>query len=396
MGQVIAVVSGKGGTGKTSFTALVGSALAEMGHRTLCLDCDVGLRNLDLALGMSDSALMDFTDVIAGRATLEQAAVRHPYGCRLYLLTAPIGLHEDIRTSEMKRLLDEVRSRFDYCLIDSGAGLGDAFRLATCAADRAVVDPREIQRRMATIHIDVDPAEIGKNMEAAIPLVGDVKVILRQILDRGVPVTDSTAWLDQLKDYRKAELNRVFPRREGSVFPGTLLRKLGAKLDDDAVVSVDVGQNQIFTCKYLPQKHGRLLTSGGLGTMGYALPAGIGAKIAAPERQNIVVCGDGSFQMAMNELAAIKAADLDVKIVLFQNNTLGLVHQIQKAAPYHGPFGVALDGSPDFSAVAGAYGIPSLTVDDEDKVDEVLDQFLAARGCCLLIVKVHPDVGTND
>ena len=268
--------------------------------------------------------------------------------------------------------------------------------VGTRAADRAMVDPKEIQRRMATIHIDVDPAEIGKNMEAAIPLVGDVKVILRQILDRGVPVTDSTAWLDQLKDYRKAELNRVFPRREGSVFPGTLLRKLGAKLDDDAVVSVDVGQNQIFTCKYLPQKHGRLLTSGGLGTMGYALPAGIGAKVAAPKRQNIVVCGDGSFQMAMNELSAIRAADLDVKIVLFQNNTLGLVHQIQKSAPYHGPFGVALDGSPDFSAVAGAYGIPSLTVDDEDKVDEVLDQFLATRGCCLLIVKVHPDVGTND
>ena len=155
MGQVIAVVSGKGGTGKTSFTALVGSALAEMGHRTLCLDCDVGLRNLDLALGMSDSALMDFTDVIAGRATLEQAAVRHPYGCRLYLLTAPIGLHEDIRTSEMKGLLDEVRSRFDYCLIDSGAGLGDAFRLATCAADRAVVvattDPTSLRDAQRTV-----------------------------------------------------------------------------------------------------------------------------------------------------------------------------------------------------------------------------------------------------
>ena len=110
MGQVIAVVSGKGGTGKTSFTALVGSALAEMGHRALCLDCDVGLRNLDLALGMSDSALMDFTDVILSRATLEQAAVRHPRCDRLYLLTAPVGLHEDIRTSEMKGLLDEVRS----------------------------------------------------------------------------------------------------------------------------------------------------------------------------------------------------------------------------------------------------------------------------------------------
>ena len=125
--------------------------------------------------------------------------------------------------------------------------------VGTRAADRAVVDPREIQRRMATIHIDVDPAEIGKNMQAAIPLVGNVKVILRQILDRGAPVTNSAAWLEQLTDFRRAELNRRFPHREGYVFPGTVLRKLGARLDDDAVVCVDVGQNQIFTCKYLPQ-----------------------------------------------------------------------------------------------------------------------------------------------
>ena len=268
--------------------------------------------------------------------------------------------------------------------------------VGTRAADRAMVDPKEIQRRMATIHIDVDPAEIGKNMQAAIPLVGDVKVILRQILDLNPGETDSAEWRECLKDYRRAELNRVFPRREGSVFPGTALRRLGALLDDDAVVSVDVGQNQLFTCKYLPQKNGRLLTSGGLGTMGYALPAGIGAKIAAPERQNIVICGDGSFQMAMNELAAIRAADLDIKIVLFQNNTLGLVYQIQKSAPYHGPFGVALDGSPDFQGIAAAYQIPTLTVDDEDGLDGTLAQFLETKGCCLLIIKVHPDVGTND
>ena len=268
--------------------------------------------------------------------------------------------------------------------------------VGTRAADRAVLDPREIQRRMATIHIDVDPAEIGKNMQAAIPLVGDVKVILRQILDRGPAVTDSADWLERLRDYRKAELGRVFPRREGYVFPGTVLRRLGAKLDDDAVVCADVGQNQIFTCKYLPQKNGRLLTSGGLGTMGYALPAAVGAKVARPERQTVVVCGDGSFQMAMNELAAVRAADMDLKIVLFRNQTLGLVYQIQNAAPYHGPFGVALDGSPDFAAIAAAYGIPSLTLNDEDKLDETLDQFLGSKGCCLLICEVHPDVGTND
>ena len=234
--------------------------------------------------------------------------------------------------------------------------------VGTRAADRAMVDPGEIQRRMATIHIDVDPAEIGKNMQAAIPLVGNVKVILRQILDRDVAATDSAAWLEKLRDYRKAELNRVFPRRAGSVFPGTVLRRLGARLDDDAVICVDVGQNQIFACKYIPQKHGRLLTSGGLGTMGYALPAAVGAKVAGPDRQTLVVCGDGSFQMAMNELAAIRAADMDIKIVLFRNHTLGLVHQIQSSAPYHGPFGVALDGSPDFETIAAAYRVPCIQV----------------------------------
>ena len=226
--------------------------------------------------------------------------------------------------------------------------------------------------------------------------MGNVKVILRQILDRDVAATDSAAWLEKLRDYRKAELNRVFPRRAGSVFPGTVLRRLGARLDDDAVICVDVGQNQIFACKYIPQKHGRLLTSGGLGTMGYALPAAVGAKVAGPDRQTLVVCGDGSFQMAMNELAAIRAADMDIKIVLFRNHTLGLVHQIQSSAPYHGPFGVALDGSPDFETIAAAYRVPCIQVGDEDHLDEALDRFLGTQGSCLLICEVHPDVGTND
>ena len=268
--------------------------------------------------------------------------------------------------------------------------------VGTRAADRAMVNPKDIQRRMATIHIDVDPAEIGKNMQAAVPLVGDVKVILQQILERQAPVTDSAAWLEQLKDYRKAELSRRFPRREGFVFPGTVLRKLGAQLDEDAIVCADVGQNQIFTCKYLPQKQGRFLTSGGLGTMGYSLPAGIGAKVADPDRQTIVICGDGSFQMAMNELSAIVCTNMDIKIVLFRNNVLGLVNQIQNTAPYHGSFGVSLDGSPDFQTIASAYGIPSLVVNDEDKLDETIAQFLSTKGSCLLICEVHPDVSTTD
>lgn len=264
------------------------------------------------------------------------------------------------------------------------------------AADRTILSPSEIQRRMATIHIDVDPAEIGKNMDAAIPLVGDVKVILRQLLELDAPAPDSEDWRRQLKEYRQAELTRTFPRREGSVFPGTVLRELGRQLGDDAAVCVDVGQNQIFTCKYLPQKKGRLLTSGGLGTMGYAVPAAIGVKIAQPERQVVAICGDGSFQMSMNELAAVRCTGMDLKILVFQNHTLGLVHQIQKTPPYHGPVGVDLEGSPDFTVIASAYGIPSLVLDDEDRISETLERFLGTKGSCILICEVHPDVGTND
>ncbi len=264
------------------------------------------------------------------------------------------------------------------------------------AADRAIINPMEIQRRMPLIHIDVDPAEIGKNMQAQIPLVGNVKVILRQMLDRNPPETDSAEWRSFLRDYRQAELGRRFPRRDGYVFPGTVLRSLGRKLDDNAIICADVGQNQIFTCKYLPQKNGRFLTSGGLGTMGYSIPAAIGAKVAAPERQTVAICGDGSFQMSMNELAAIRAAAMDIKIVLFRNHTLGLVNQIQRSNPYHGPFGVDLEGSPDFAIIASAYGVPSMVADDEDRLDEVLDRFLATPGCCLLICEVHPDVKTTD
>ena len=159
MGQIIAVVSGKGGTGKTSFTALTGTALAQMGHRTLVMDCDVGLRDLDLALGLTDRALMDFSDVVAGRATLEEAAVQHHRLSNLYLLTAPLTTETAVSTESMSRLMDEVRGQFDFCLLDAGAGLGNSFRLATANVDRIIVvsttEPsclRDAQRTVMELH----------------------------------------------------------------------------------------------------------------------------------------------------------------------------------------------------------------------------------------------------
>ncbi len=267
--------------------------------------------------------------------------------------------------------------------------------IGTRVADRAIVSPDEIQKRMANIHIDVDPAEIGKNMQSTLPLVGNAKVILQQLMERGARA-ECGAWREMLQELRRTNLGRGYPTKDGYVFPGRLLRLLGERLKEDAAVCVDVGQNQIWACKHLRLNGARFLTSGGLGTMGYAIPCAVGVKTAQRSRQVVAVCGDGSFQMSMNELAAVKAGGFDLKIVLFRNGVLGLVNQIQGKEPYHGPFGVRLEGDPDFTAIASAYGVPSMTLRDEAKVEETLDRFLAKEGPCLLIAEVSPEWKTTD
>ncbi len=140
MSTAIAITSGKGGTGKTSLTGGVASCLAALGRRVLCVDMDVGLRNLDLTLGMSDRTLMDFTDVLSGRTTLEKAAMPHPVIQGLYLLTAPLTMPRDVITEEaLRAFLEEAKQHYDYILMDAPAGLGGGFRMSVCGADRAIV-----------------------------------------------------------------------------------------------------------------------------------------------------------------------------------------------------------------------------------------------------------------
>ena len=140
MSTAIAITSGKGGTGKTSLTGGVASCLAALGRRVLCVDLDVGLRNLDSTLGMSDRTLMDFTDVLSGRTTLEKAAMPHPIIQGLYLLTAPLTMPRDIITEEaMRAFLEGAKKQYDYILMDAPAGLGTGFRMSVCGADRAIV-----------------------------------------------------------------------------------------------------------------------------------------------------------------------------------------------------------------------------------------------------------------
>jgi septum site-determining protein MinD len=140
MGKSIVITSGKGGTGKTSLTGGIGSCLAAMGRRVLCIDGDIGLRNLDLTLGMTDQVLMDFTDVIEGRCTLEEAAVAHQKIKNLHLLTAPVLVPvESVPSEGMKKLIRQAKECYDYVFIDAPAGIGSGFRLATCGADRAII-----------------------------------------------------------------------------------------------------------------------------------------------------------------------------------------------------------------------------------------------------------------
>ena len=139
MSTAVVVTSGKGGTGKTSLTGGVSSCLAALGRRVLCIDMDIGLRNLDISLGLTDRALMDFTDVLEGRCSLKRAAVPHPVIHNLYLHTAPLTLPPSISEERMKAFLRMAREQYDYILMDPPAGMGEGFRLAVCGADRAIV-----------------------------------------------------------------------------------------------------------------------------------------------------------------------------------------------------------------------------------------------------------------
>lgn len=139
MGKVIAITSGKGGTGKTSFTAAVSVALSQRRKRVLCIDMDVGLKNLDLSLGMSDRVMMDFSDVVFDRCQLSDAVSKHPLCSELYLLTAPLYHHDQLTPESVVPMVESASRLFDYVLIDAPAGVGKGFRMATIAAQQSIV-----------------------------------------------------------------------------------------------------------------------------------------------------------------------------------------------------------------------------------------------------------------
>ncbi len=258
--------------------------------------------------------------------------------------------------------------------------------------DRAVSSPKFLAKTTKIIHIDVDPAEIGKNIPAHIPLVGDCKHILKELTEK-LGSAERADWLAELSEVKNAVPEE--DETEGYVNPKMFIRKLSAKLPDDTICVADVGQNQIWTCNNFRFKRGRFLTSGGMGTMGYSIPAAVGAKFASPDSEVVAVCGDGSFQMQMMELATIVQEKIPVKIILMRNNRLGMVRELQTNLYKDNQTAVHIaDGNPDFVALAKSYGIRAERVCTMAEAEAAIENLCSAKEPYLLECNVWRNEST--
>ena len=255
-------------------------------------------------------------------------------------------------------------------------------------ADRAVNQPELITKDKVMIHIDVDPAEIGKNAGPSIPLVGDAYYIFDDLLVKEYEA-DYSDWLDKLAEYKSRLADK--PSQNGEyVDAPEFIRKLTEAMDDDAIYVADVGQNQMWSCGYAKVVNGQFLTTGGMGTMGYSIPAAMGAKMAAKDKQVVAVCGDGSFQMSMCELATIRQNDVPVKIIVFNNGYLGLVRQFQHYNYADNYSVVDLSGNPDLEKLSAAYDMPFIRVKNMSEVDGAIKKFLKDDTRYLMECMINP------
>ena len=257
-------------------------------------------------------------------------------------------------------------------------------------ADRSISQPDLITENKTLVHIDVDPAEIGKNAGPEIPLVGDLSSVLDSLLHVEAELSYPD-WMEELNGIKeetelliekkkREELNSVL------VNPHYFLRELNLALQDDAIYVADVGQNQLWSCKHYKMKEGRFLTSGGMGTMGYSLPAAIGAYFAEKEnacledkkkeKEIIAVMGDGAFQMSLMELASLRQYGAHVKLIVFHNGVLGLVRQYQKTVYKEHYSMIDLSGNPDLSLLSKAYGLSYSSIKENREVSDGIRAFL--------------------
>ena len=258
--------------------------------------------------------------------------------------------------------------------------------------DRITGKVDEFARKARIIHIDIDPASIGKNVRVDIPVVGDAKKILAELLKQ-VEVCERTEWVQQVAKW-KAEFPLAYKRSDTVVKPQAVVEEIYNVTGGDAVICTDVGQNQMWAAQYfLYTKPRAFLSSGGLGTMGFGLPAGIGAQFGRPGETVFVISGDGSIQMNIQEMATGVYNKLPVKIALLNNGYLGMVRQWQELffAKRYSHTHIA-PGNPDFVKLADAYGAVGILVDAADQVRPALEEAMKVDDRPVLIdFRVDPE-----
>ena len=265
-------------------------------------------------------------------------------------------------------------------------------------SDRVTGKVSEFAPHAKIIHIDIDPAEIGKIINPVVPIVGDAKGVLAAINERlakadAQPI-DRT-WVDDVFSWRERWpfYTSDFSDYPNAIAPEVVLHKLSQKLDPEAsIVTTEVGQHQMWAHQNIHREHARtFISSGGLGTMGFGFPAAIGAKIGCPESEVVCVAGDGSFQMNSQEMATAKINDVPVKVLIIDNRALGMVHQWQSLFYNKRYSFTELADNPDFVKLADAYGWRARRVEKPEDVDAALDEMLASKEPFLLDVMIPRD-----
>ena len=266
--------------------------------------------------------------------------------------------------------------------------------------DRVTGDVSTYAKQADIIHIDIDAAELNKNVHAEIPIVADAKEALQSLIPR-LKKAKHPAWHAQFSFLQKIENETVISRDlkqtkqdtqgDDQISMAETVKLLSDKTNGKAIIVADVGQHQMAAMRYyeyaLPDSH---ITSGGLGTMGFALPAAIGAKLGKPEREVLAIIGDGSFQMTLQELGTIFQEQLPVNIVILNNRFLGMVRQWQELF-FNKRYSFVKMQSPDFVKIAEAYQIPAERVDRRDRLAKAIDRMLTVRGPYLLEVMVKQE-----